>query len=76
MYVLILKGLGMWSVVAFATELAWGGAAVFEVLVDGTADGCAPGVGAQRADVLVLGKMDGLGERLGEIGEGCGRREV
>jgi hypothetical protein len=46
--------------------------AVVEVLVDGIADGLAPGVGAEGVDVLVLGKMDGLGESLGEIGEGAG----
>ena len=45
---------------------------VFEVLADGIADGLAPGVGAEGVDVLVLGKMDGLGESLGEIGEGAG----
>jgi len=42
-------------------------------LVDGIADGPAPGVGAEGVDVLVLGKMDGLGESLGEIAEGEGR---
>ncbi len=41
-----------------------------EVLADGIADGLAPGVGAEGVDVLVLGKRDGLGESLGEIGEG------
>ena len=42
-------------------------------MADGIADGLAPGVGAEGVDVLVLGKMDGLGEGLGEIGEGvCG----
>jgi hypothetical protein len=49
-----------------------GGVTVIEVLVDGIADGPAPGVGAEGVDVLVLGKMDGLGESLGEIGEGAG----
>ena len=39
-----------------------------EVLADGIADGLAPGVGAEGVDVLVLGKRDGLGESLGEIG--------
>jgi hypothetical protein len=46
--------------------------AVVEVLADGIADGAAPGVGAEGVGVLVLGKMDGLGESLGEIGEGAG----
>jgi hypothetical protein len=45
---------------------------VVEVLVDGIADGFAPGVSAEGVDVLVLGKMDGLNEGLGEIGEGAG----
>ncbi len=49
-----------------------GGVAVVEVLADGIADGLAPGVGTEGVDVLVLGKMDGLGESLGEIGEGAG----
>src|SRR5216684_4895257 len=40
--------------------------------MDGIADGPAPGVGAEGIGVLVLGKMDGLGESLGEIGEGAG----
>jgi len=43
-----------------------------EVLVDGIADGPAPPVGAEGVDVFLLGKMDGLGESLGEIGEGAG----
>ncbi len=43
-----------------------------EVLVDGIADGLSPGVGAEGVDVLVLGKRDGLGESLGETGEGAG----
>jgi len=41
-------------------------------LADGIADGAAPPVGAEGVDVLVLGKMDGLGEGLGEIGESAG----
>jgi len=40
--------------------------------VDGIADGLAPGVGAEGVDVLVLGKMDGLGESLGQVGHGAG----
>jgi hypothetical protein len=52
--------------------LGWrGGVAMVEVLVDGIADGPAPRVGAEGVDVLMLGKMDGLGESLGEIGEGA-----
>jgi hypothetical protein len=42
------------------------------VLVDGEADGLAPGVGAEGVDVFVLGEMDGLGESLREVGEGAG----
>ena len=49
-----------------------GGLEVIEVLADGIADGLAPGVGAEGVDVFLLGKMDGLGESLGEIGEGAG----
>ncbi len=49
-----------------------GGVAVIGVLADGIADGLAPGVGAEGADVLVLGKMVGLDEGLGEIGQGAG----
>ncbi len=45
---------------------------VIEVLVDGLADGPTPGAGAEGVDVFVLSKMDGLGESLGEIGEGAG----
>ena len=53
--------------------LGWRGRlAVVEVLADGIADGSAPGVGAEGVDVLVLGKMDGLDEGLGEVGEGAG----
>jgi hypothetical protein len=46
--------------------------AVVEVLLDGIADGLAPGVGAESVDVLVLGEMDGLGESLGQVGHGAG----
>ena len=45
---------------------------VVEVLADGIADGPAPRVGAEGVDVFLLGKMDGLGESLGETGEGAG----
>ena len=40
--------------------------------MDGVADGIAPIGGAKGVDVFVLGKMDGLNEGLGEIGEGSG----
>src|SRR6266852_8391504 len=50
----------------------WGGLAMVEVLADGIADGPAPRVVAEGVDVLVLGKRGGLGESLGEIGEGAG----
>ncbi len=43
-----------------------------EVLVDGVADGVAPIGGAKGVDVLVLGKMNGLGESLGQVGHGAG----
>jgi len=49
-----------------------GGLEVVEVLADGIADGPAPRVGAEGVDVFLLGKMDGLGESLGETGEGAG----
>ena len=41
-------------------------------MVDGVADGLAPGVGAEGVDVFVLGEMDGLGESLRQVGEGAG----
>jgi len=41
-------------------------------LADGIADGPAPRVGAEGVGVFVLGKMDGLGKSLREIGEGAG----
>ena len=46
-------------------------ASIFEVLVDGIADGPAPPVGAEGVDVFLLGKMDGLDEGLREIGDGA-----
>ena len=53
--------------------LGWrGGLVVVEILADGIADGPAPRVGAEGVGVFVLGKMDGLGESLGEVGEGAG----
>jgi len=45
---------------------------VVVVALDGIADGLAPAVGVEGVDVLVLGKMDGLDEGLGEISEGAG----
>jgi len=42
------------------------------VASDGIADGPAPPVGLEGVDVLVLSKMDGLEEGLGEISEGAG----
>ena len=50
----------------------WMGIDVVGVLGYGVADGLAPGVGAEGADVLVLGEMDGLGESLREVGHGAG----
>jgi len=47
---------------------------VVVVASDGIADGPAPPVGVEGVDVLVLGKMDGLEEGLGEIGEGAAER--
>ena len=41
-------------------------------MADGIADNPAPRVVAEGVGVFVLGKMDGLGEGLGEIGEGAG----
>jgi len=41
-------------------------------LADGIADGLAPRVVAEGVGVFVLRMMDGLGESLGEIGEGVG----
>ena len=41
-------------------------------MADGIADGLAPRVVAEGVGVFVLGKMDGLDESLGEIGEGSG----
>jgi hypothetical protein len=42
------------------------------VLVDGVADGLAPGVGAEGVDVFMLGEMDGLGQGLREGAGGAG----
>ena len=45
---------------------------VVKVLADGIADGFAPPVGAEGVGVFMLGKMDGLGESLGQVGHGAG----
>src|SRR6266852_9833141 len=49
-----------------------GGLEVVEVLADGIADGPAPGIGAEGVGGFLVGKRDGLGESLGERGEGAG----
>jgi len=43
---------------------------VVAVAIDGGADGIAPAVGAEGADVFVLGEVDGLHESLGQVGDG------
>ena len=45
---------------------------VVVVAFDGVADGLAPVVGAEGVGVFVLGKVDGLHERLGQVGDGAG----
>ncbi len=45
-------------------------------MADGIADGLAPRVVAEGVGVFVLGKMDGLDESLGEIGEGARRARL
>ncbi len=45
---------------------------VVVVVVDGVADGLAPGVGAESVDVFVLGEVDGLHESLDQVGDGVG----
>src|SRR6266852_2443791 len=45
---------------------------VVVVVVDGVADGLAPGVGAEGVDVFVLGDVDRLHESLGQVGNGAG----
>jgi len=42
------------------------------VVVDGVADGFAPGNGAERFTIFVLGHVDGLQESLGHVGDGVG----
>src|SRR6266849_1573750 len=46
--------------------------AVVAVAVDGVADGFAPAVPAEGADVFVLGDVDGLHESLDQVGDGVG----
>jgi hypothetical protein len=46
--------------------------AVVVVDVDGLADGFAPAVSAEGVDVFVLGNVDGLHERLGQVSDGAG----
>src|SRR5438132_137541 len=55
-----------------AATMGGGRAAVVVAVVDGAADGFAPGVGAESVDVLVLGDVDGLQESLGQVGDGTG----
>jgi hypothetical protein len=45
---------------------------VVVIVVDGVADGLAPGIGAKGVDVFVLGDVDGLHESLGQVGNGAG----
>jgi hypothetical protein len=45
---------------------------VVVIVVDGVADGLAPGVRAEGVDVFVLGEVDGLQESLGKVGDGTG----
>jgi len=42
------------------------------VVVDGVADGLAPGVGAKGVDVFVLREVNGLQESLRHVGDGAG----
>jgi hypothetical protein len=42
------------------------------VVVDGVADGFAPGVRAEGVDVFVLGEVNGLHESLDQVGDGVG----
>jgi hypothetical protein len=46
--------------------------AVVEVAVDGVVDGFAPGIGAEGLTIFVLGDVDGLEERLHQVGNGVG----
>jgi hypothetical protein len=45
---------------------------VVVVVVNGIADGLAPGVGAKGVDVFVLGEVDGLHGSLRQVGDGAG----
>ncbi len=45
---------------------------VIVVALDGVADGFAPAVRAERVGVFVLGDVDGLHERLDQVGDGAG----
>jgi len=50
----------------------WGGREeVVVIVVDGVADGLAPGVDAESVDVFVLGEVDGLHESLRQVGDGA-----
>src|SRR5260370_37668940 len=46
---------------------------VVVVVVDGGADGLAPGVGAESGDVYELGEENSVHERLGQLDGGAGR---
>src|SRR5260370_32565340 len=62
------SGAGRLAVLGF-----WGGREeVVVVVVDGVADGLAPGVGAESVDVFVLGDVNGLQESLRQVGDGAG----
>ncbi len=51
----------------------WGGREeVVVIVVDGVADGLAPGVGAEGVDVFVFGEVNGLQESLRHVGDGAG----
>jgi hypothetical protein len=52
--------------------LGGGREAVVEVAVDGVEDGFAPAVAAEGFTILVLGDVDGLQERLHQVGDGVG----
>jgi len=54
--------------------LGFGGGwkAVVVVVVDGVANGLAPGIGAEGLTIFVLGDVDGLHEGLCEVGNGAG----
>src|SRR5216684_1651975 len=58
--------------------LGFGGGwkAVVVVVVDGVANGLAPGIGAEGLTIFVLGDVDGLHEGLCEVGNGAGGAEI